>query len=140
MKASTLAAVITLGSVGASFVENDALAAEALAKLTSNVAQNGYANAEKCTLDNVAVRKEWSVQRTNHSLELNLHNSRSTLSEHQKLNYIDAVKCLGKKRAKTPAAIASGAKSRFDDFIVTHILQTTSIHGTVCQGRITTWI
>jgi hypothetical protein len=58
MKAATLAAVITMGSVGASFVENDALAAEALAKLTTNVAQHGYPNAEECTLDNVAVRKE----------------------------------------------------------------------------------
>jgi tyrosinase len=132
MKAATLAAVITMGSVGASFVENDALAAEALAKLTTNVAQHGYPNAEECTLDNVAVRKEWSVRRANHSLQLNLHNSRSTLSEHQKLNYIDAVKCLGKKPAKTTAAIAPGAKSRFDDFIVTHIQQTMSIHGTVC--------
>ena len=46
------------------------------------------------------------------------------------------------KPAKTPAAIASGARSRFDDFIVTHILQTMSIHGTVRrQGTtICTWL
>ncbi|KAI4674983.1 uncharacterized protein J4E88_007886 [Alternaria novae-zelandiae] len=119
MKVSTLATAILYGGVGASLLENDALAVEALAKLGSNVAQNGYPDAEKCTLDNVAVRREWS-----------------TLSEDQKLNYIDAVKCLGKKPAKTPAAIASGAKSRFDDFIVTHILQTMSIHGT---GNFLSW-
>lgn len=62
------------------------------------------------------------------------------MSEHQKLNYIDAVKCLGKKPAKTPAAIASGAKSRFDDFIVTHILQTMNIHGTVRPETIATGV
>jgi len=64
MKVSTLATAILYGGVGASLVENDALAVEALAKLTSNVAQNGYPDAEKCTLDNVAVRREWQVEGT----------------------------------------------------------------------------
>ena len=64
MKVSTLATAILYGGVGASLVENDALAAEALAKLKSNVAQNGYPDAEKCTLDNVAVRREWQVEGT----------------------------------------------------------------------------
>ncbi|KAI4949001.1 hypothetical protein J4E91_005463 [Alternaria rosae] len=119
MKVSTLATAISCGSVGASLTENDALAAEALAKLRSNVARNDYPDAQRCTLENVAVRQEWS-----------------TLSEIQKLNYIDAVKCLGKKPARTPTAIASGAKSLFDDFIVTHIQQTMSIHGT---GNFLSW-
>jgi len=64
MKVSTLATAILFGGVGASIVENDALAVEALAKLTSNVAQNSYPDAEKCTLDNVAVRREWQVECT----------------------------------------------------------------------------
>jgi len=62
MKVSTLATAIFCGGVGASLIENDALAAEALVKLTSNVAQNGYPDAEKCTLDNIAVRREWQVE------------------------------------------------------------------------------
>lgn len=57
---------------------------------------------------------------------------RSTLSTLEKRNYIDAVLCLGKKPARTPAAIAAGAKSRYDDFVVTHIQQTRTIHFTVC--------
>jgi hypothetical protein len=45
--------------------------------------------------------------------------------------YIAAVQCLGKKPARTPAAIAAGAKSRYDDFVVTHVQQTMTIHFTV---------
>jgi hypothetical protein len=56
---------------------------------------------------------------------------RATLSKSEKLNYIGAVQCLGKKPARTPAAIAAGAKSRYDDFVVTHIQQTRTIHFTV---------
>ena len=56
---------------------------------------------------------------------------RSTLSRNEKLNYIDAVKCLHEKPALTPSAVAAGAKSRFDDFVVTHVIQTYWVHGTV---------
>jgi tyrosinase len=55
---------------------------------------------------------------------------RSLLSRSEKRNYIDAVRCLDEKPARTPAAVAAGAKSRYDDFVVTHILQTMIIHGT----------
>ena len=61
MKLSTIAVATFCGSVAATFMGNDALAAQALAKLTLNVAQNGYPEAEKCTLKNVAVRQEWFV-------------------------------------------------------------------------------
>jgi tyrosinase len=61
---------------------------------------------------------------------LTRHASRSTLSRAEKLNYIDALKCLASKPARTPSAIAAGAKSRYDDFVVTHIQQTMTIHGT----------
>lgn len=56
---------------------------------------------------------------------------RSTLSKNEKLNYIDAVKCIHEKPALTPSSIAAGAKSRFDDFVVTHVQQTYWVHGTV---------
>ncbi|KAF1917038.1 hypothetical protein BDU57DRAFT_557120 [Ampelomyces quisqualis] len=61
---------------------------------------------------------------------------RTTLSESQKRNYIKAVLCLAEKPPKTPAAIAAGAKSRYDDFVVTHIQQTMSIHFT---GNFLSW-
>ncbi|KAH6682868.1 putative tyrosinase [Halenospora varia] len=42
--------------------------------------------------------------------------------------YTDAVTCLQSKEANTPESVSTGAKSRFDDFIVTHILQTPFVH------------
>jgi tyrosinase len=59
MKVSTLALAAFCTSIGATIMGNDALAAQALAKLSLNVAQNGYPDAGKCTLKNVAVRQEW---------------------------------------------------------------------------------
>lgn len=61
---------------------------------------------------------------------------RSTLSRSEKLNYIEAVQCLGKMPARTPAAIAAGAKNRYDDFVVSHIILTQVTHGNVSIGRI----
>ena len=54
----------------------------------------------------------------------------------EKLDYIQAVQCLAKLPAKTPASIAAGAKSRYDDLVVTHIQQSLTIHGT---GNFLTW-
>ena len=56
---------------------------------------------------------------------------RSMLKRAEKLNYIEAVHCMGKTKARTPAAVASGAISRYDDFVVTHILLTQYTHGNV---------
>lgn len=56
----------------------------------------------------------------------NIHSG--SLSKQERLDYINAVKCLQKLPPKTPASVAPGAKSRFDDFIVTHIQQTLTIH------------
>jgi tyrosinase len=53
------------------------------------------------------------------------------LSRDEKLDYTRAVKCLAKLPAKTPAGIAAGAKSRYDDLVVTHIQQASMIHGHV---------
>jgi hypothetical protein len=69
-------------------------------------------------------------------LKMSLILYRSKLKRSEKLNYIDAVQCMGKKEARTPAAIASGAKSRYDDFVVTHILLTQYTHGNVCASRV----
>lgn len=61
---------------------------------------------------------------------LHLTSHRASLSRHERLDYIKAVKCIGSKPARTPAAIAQGAKSRYDDLVVTHIQQSYQIHGT----------
>ncbi|KAK4453839.1 putative tyrosinase [Podospora aff. communis PSN243] len=51
-----------------------------------------------------------------------------SLSRSERLAYIKAVKCLMALPPRTPSSVAPGARSRFDDFIVTHIQQTLSIH------------
>lgn len=61
--------------------------------------------------------------------------SRSTLTKSQKKKYIDAVLCLQSKPAKS-GDLAPGAKSRYDDFLATHINQTLTIHGT---GNFLSW-
>ena len=59
---------------------------------------------------------------------------RSALTRPERKNYIDAVKCLSKKPALTPASVSAGARSRFDDFVVTHVIQTYWVHGTVSSS------
>ncbi|KAG7150000.1 Tyrosinase P like protein [Verticillium longisporum] len=55
-----------------------------------------------------------------------------SLSEEERLSYINAIKCLQTLPPRTPANVSSGAKSRYDDFVVTHIQQTLTIHYTGC--------
>jgi tyrosinase len=65
MKISGFAVAALVSSVSAAplqertFLETDALAAEGVLRLGFYIAKNGYPNAKKCTLDNVAVRREW---------------------------------------------------------------------------------
>ncbi|KAF1940908.1 Di-copper centre-containing protein [Clathrospora elynae] len=81
---------------------------EANATLENNAIKRG-----SCTINNVAVRQEWGA-----------------LSKPERKAYIDAVLCFQAKTAKTPAPLVPGAKSRFDDWVATHINQTTTIHYT----------
>lgn len=62
MRLHNLAAAALIGSAGASFkyTEHDGLAALGMFNLGLDVALNGYPG-EKCTLKNVAVRREWFV-------------------------------------------------------------------------------
>ncbi|KAK1479530.1 hypothetical protein CCUS01_04659 [Colletotrichum cuscutae] len=53
-----------------------------------------------------------------------------SLSLTERLSYVNAVKCLQSLPPRTPANVSSGARSRFDDFVVTHIQQTMTIHYT----------
>ncbi|KAF2021979.1 Di-copper centre-containing protein [Aaosphaeria arxii CBS 175.79] len=73
----------------------------------------------KCTLENVAIRREWG-----------------SLSPKERIAYTDAVRCFQKKQAKTPASLVPGARSRYDDWIGTHINQTVFIH---YSGTFLTW-
>jgi len=57
--------------------------------------------------------------------------TRSTLSKPDRKKFIDAVLCLAKKPQKTPASQGTGVRSRYDDFVLTHIQQSFTIHGTV---------
>jgi len=57
--------------------------------------------------------------------------NRSDLSPKERIAYTNAVLCLQSKPPRTPASVAPGAKSRFDDFIVAHVNQTFTIHSTV---------
>ncbi|KAJ5894663.1 tyrosinase [Penicillium taxi] len=66
-----------------------------------------------CTRETLHVRRDWNV-----------------FTKPEKRNFIKAVLCLQKLPAKTPSHLAAGAKSRFDDFLATHINQTWWIHRT----------
>ena len=67
MKIAGLAAALLSAGVGAApleartFLETDALAAEGVFNLGLYVAKNGYPSAKTCTLENVALRREWYV-------------------------------------------------------------------------------
>lgn len=82
------------------------------------VAQSRVANSSTCNAENISVRKPWEK-----------------LTSDERIAYTDALNCLMDKPAKTPSDVAPGAKTRYDDFIITHINQTLSIHSTV--GRAT---
>lgn len=52
---------------------------------------------------------------------------RRNLTQTEQLEYIDAIKCMISKPAKT-GDVHAGAKSHFDDFQALHIDQTDYIH------------
>lgn len=66
-----------------------------------------------CTSANVVVRREYG-----------------DLTKEERLDYVNAVKCLMKLPPRTSQEIAPGAKSRFDDFNVIHIQKTLQVHYT----------
>jgi len=72
-----------------------------------------------CTWDKISFRREWG-----------------DLTKKERKSYIDAVKCLQAKPARYPSDVAPGAKSRFDDYVATHINQTNTIHYT---GNFLSW-
>jgi len=124
---SVLSAALALaGRTHVNFMENDALAAEGFTKLMFHVAKRGLPSPGTCTPEKLSVRREWA-----------------TLPREERVAYTDAVNCLHKLPARTPASVAPGAKSRYDDLVVTHIQQSLSIHGTgnfLSWHRYFTWV
>ncbi|KAH6715943.1 tyrosinase [Leptodontidium sp. MPI-SDFR-AT-0119] len=100
--------------VPASTTATDLLAGKGLLNLAINqIGQAIQGNQQPCNLGNAAVRREWS-----------------TLLPSERKAYTDAVLCLQSKPARTNQTLVPGAKSRYDDFVWTHIEQTLTIHGT----------
>ncbi|KAL5117565.1 hypothetical protein ACEQ8H_004458 [Pleosporales sp. CAS-2024a] len=63
-------------------------------------------------------------------------NPRADTSAAERKAYIAAVQCLTKAPSKLSASQYPGAKTRYDDFVVMHIKNTLSIHGT---GNFLSW-
>jgi len=99
----------------------DQLSEFAQQQVNASLAENNSKRGG-CNLFNVAVRDEWN-----------------SLSKKERKSYTDAVLCLQKKQTKTPASVIPGARSRFDDWVGTHINQTMTIHYTgtflACESR-----
>ncbi|KAG6006830.1 hypothetical protein E4U21_006637 [Claviceps maximensis] len=71
----------------------------------------GYGHS--CRPDNIAVRKEWG-----------------DMSRELRMEYIDAVKCLGTIPSRIDPQLAPGARNRYDDFVAAHIMMTLKVHAT----------
>ncbi|KAB8218613.1 hypothetical protein BDV33DRAFT_120832 [Aspergillus novoparasiticus] len=91
----------------------DQLANFAYNVTTDSVAGGSESKRGGCTLQNLRVRRDWRA-----------------FSKTQKKDYINSVLCLQKLPSRTPAHLAPGARTRYDDFVATHINQTQIIHYT----------
>lgn len=89
-----------------------------LAQFALNVTKSAIGSSGNCTLENLHIRRDWRA-----------------FSNIEKKAYIKSVLCLQKLPARTPFDLAAGAKTRYDDFVATHINQTLLIHRTVRPFR-----
>ncbi|KAK7911846.1 tyrosinase [Apiospora marii] len=131
MKFSQVAGLAALanGVIGATAVQSrdyDLSTAEhEFKKLVASIEENASAELSKhdksagCTAENIIYRQEFG-----------------DLSKDQRLDYTQAVLCLMSLPANTPSDYAPGAKSRYDDFIITHINHTLDAHYT---GNFMAW-
>lgn len=53
---------------------------------------------------------------------------RGDMSEDERRSFIDACKCLHSAPSLTPPDVAPGARTRWDDFVVAHVLNTYDVH------------
>ncbi|KAF2124904.1 Di-copper centre-containing protein [Dothidotthia symphoricarpi CBS 119687] len=82
-------------------------------QVNASLSEGAKSKRGGCNLSNVAIRREWG-----------------SLSKADRKSYTNAVLCLQKKKANTPSALMPGAKTRYDDWVATHINQTLTIHYT----------
>lgn len=86
-----------------------------LAQFALNVTKSNIRHSNNnCTIENLHIRRDWRA-----------------FSVIEKKAYINSVLCLQRLPARTPSDLAAGAKTRYDDFVATHINQTLLIHRTV---------
>ncbi|KAK4222214.1 putative tyrosinase [Podospora fimiseda] len=107
----------------ASTADTDALAAEALSRLTAHADLDNL--SQPCNSNNIARRREWGA-----------------LSAAERKEYIAAVNCLMTLPSIHDPIQVPGAKTRYDDFVAVHINQTFEIHGTanfLSWHRYLTW-
>ncbi|QGA17998.1 hypothetical protein EYB26_005676 [Talaromyces marneffei] len=119
---STLAlaqtAPTTLPTVASTLTSQAALQLDTLNQYAYNATTGSFDDTTTnkrggCSLSNLKIRREWS-----------------TFTAAQKKAYIDAVLCLQSKPSNTPSNLVPGARTRYDDFVATHINQTPNIHYT----------
>ncbi|KAJ5094206.1 hypothetical protein N7456_010067 [Penicillium angulare] len=74
-------------------------------------------------------RNKVSAQQTGYTLEkLRIRRNWRAFSVEERKAYIDSVLCLQSLPSRTPYELAKGSKARYDDFVATHINQSTIIH------------
>ncbi|KAH8666468.1 hypothetical protein BX600DRAFT_497278 [Xylariales sp. PMI_506] len=122
----TLASALCIGVALAAPASDDSSSYSTFQALANNASsiQEDYLDSASskrgtCTTSNLVVRKPWG-----------------SLSKKQRKAYTDAVLCLQKLPAKTPTSLVPGVRSRYDDFVATHINQTLTIHYT---GNFLAW-
>ena len=132
--ASTVAVLVSTATAytPASTAQTDQLAAQGLVNLYNWETQH-YSRGQSCQISSGYVRQEWYDPRPKEPSTGCLTNSgnRTNLTSTQKTAFTNAVLCLMEKPSISPPSEVPGARSRYDDFVATHINQTLTIHGTV---------
>lgn len=129
MKLCQVVSILSIGGALASPILHDSSSQlavfEALAS-NASAAEAALLNEENvsrrsntCNKDNIVKRRPWG-----------------SLSKQERKSYTDAVLCLQSLPAKTPTSLVPGVRSRYDDFVATHINQTLNIHYT---GNFLAW-
>ncbi|KAJ5089768.1 Di-copper centre-containing protein [Penicillium argentinense] len=116
--AKILAVGLVSGALGGSIIAEKAhLQLQRLAEIARGVAISHVAHGplqhEGCTQQALSVRRDWRA-----------------FTRREKKAYINSVLCLQKLPSQTPHHLAPGTRSRYDDFVATHINQTLEIHYT----------
>lgn len=100
-------------AVAAAAAKLEQLSSYALDQTLANLPSSSE-DSEACTRETLRIRRDWR-----------------TFSKPEKEDYINSVLCLQELPSRTPSHLAPGAKTRYDDFLATHINQTLEIHYTV---------